>query len=132
MQLLTIRQFTESCERDGLQLNAKKTKEMIIDFSRNDHQLQQLRINNENIERTSSYKYLGTTITQDLKWDKNIKKLCLKAWKKMCYVRMLRMFNINGRIISTFYRSVVESTIRWKKNNRKRPSNIRLSASASY
>ena len=44
----------------------KKTKEMIIDFKRNKNSLTPVLINNEEVERVESYKYLGVTLDNAL------------------------------------------------------------------
>ena len=50
--------FVKWCEEHFLLLNVKKTKEMIIDFRRNKNPLTLVLINNEEVERVESYKYL--------------------------------------------------------------------------
>ena len=54
------------CSENDLELNVSKTKEMVFDFRK-----KLLTIAGEVIEEVKSFKFLGTTISSDLKWDGN-------------------------------------------------------------
>jgi hypothetical protein len=47
----------------GLEINAKKTKYMIMSCHPNSGQNQNVRIANESFEKVEKFKYLGTTLT---------------------------------------------------------------------
>jgi hypothetical protein len=47
----------------GLEINAEKTKYMIISRHQNSGQNQNIRIANESFEKVAKFKYLGTTLT---------------------------------------------------------------------
>jgi hypothetical protein len=63
----TIKENTESLleasNRDGLEINAGKTKYMIMSCHPNSGQNQNIRIANELFEKVAKFKYLGTTLT---------------------------------------------------------------------
>jgi hypothetical protein len=63
----TIKENTESLlegSRDiGLEINAKKTKYMIMSHHLNSGQNQNIRIANESLENVTKFKYLGMTLT---------------------------------------------------------------------
>jgi len=57
---------------NNLELNTLKTVEMILDFRRNPPALPPLTIMNTTVTAVESFMFLGTTISQDLKWDNHI------------------------------------------------------------
>jgi hypothetical protein len=63
----TLKENTETlleASRDtGLEINAKKTKYMIMSRHPNSEQKQNIWIVNESFENVAKFKYLGTTIT---------------------------------------------------------------------
>jgi hypothetical protein len=63
----TIKENTESlleASRDiGPEINAEKTKYMIMSFHPNSGQNQNIRIANESFENVTKFKHLGTTLT---------------------------------------------------------------------
>jgi hypothetical protein len=63
----TIKENTESlleASRDvGLEINAEKTKTMIMSHHLNSGQNQNIRIANESLKNVEKFKYLGTTLT---------------------------------------------------------------------
>ncbi len=62
------------CSLNNLELNMLKTVEK-IDFRRNLPALPPLIIMNSTVTTVESFRFLGTTISQDLKWDTHIDNL---------------------------------------------------------
>ena len=58
-----------------MKLNTSKTKNIIFNFSKNSQFSTEVKLNGEVIDDTvKETKLLGTIITNDLKWEKNIDK----------------------------------------------------------
>ena len=57
-------------ERNLMELNAKKTKTMIFNNSRNYQFTTNLKLKDQSIEVVNEAKLLGTIITSDLKWNR--------------------------------------------------------------
>ncbi len=68
-----VKELAVWCSLNNLELNTLKTVEMIMDFRRNPPALPPLTIMN------STFRFLGTTISQDLKWDNHIYSIVKKA-----------------------------------------------------
>lgn len=68
------------CGDNDLNLNTKKTKELIMDVRKKKVQHMGLSIGGEEVERVSSFGFLGVHISEDLSWI-----LCLvkKAQKRL-------------------------------------------------
>lgn len=103
--------FVRWCDENDLQLNVKKTKEMVIDFRKKDKHIEKLKIKNENVDIVSYYKYLGVVTDDKLKGDINTKKLYGKCMQRIHFLRILKNLNVDNTILSMFYKSVVESTL---------------------
>ena len=65
-----VERVVDWCTNNDLELNVAKTKEMIIDFRKNKTAMPPLAIG-EQVELVDSFKFLGTTIANTLKWDTN-------------------------------------------------------------
>ncbi|KAI3370023.1 hypothetical protein L3Q82_024817 [Scortum barcoo] len=63
-----IMDFVDWCELNHLQVNASKTKEMVIDFSRKPSDIAPVNIQGLDIERVRTYKYLGVHLNNKLDW----------------------------------------------------------------
>ena len=106
-----IAKFHDWCNTNYLNLNVKKTKEMVIDFGLSDEQKSPVLIDNEIVETVHEYKYLGSIIDDKLKGTANINKMCKKANQRMFFLRKLKDVNVDTTIMDLFYRSVVQSVV---------------------
>ncbi len=106
-----IESFVKWCDENYLNLNVKKTKEMVIDFRKKKSDLTPIVINGENVEFAENYKYLGNIINDKLSSSDHIVKVAKKANQRMYFVRKLTKFGVNKKILSLFYKSTVESLI---------------------
>ena len=64
-------------------LNLKKTKSMIINFTKHHQFATGIKVDLEIIETVPEVKLLETIITYDIKWEINTDYLTKKAWKRM-------------------------------------------------
>ncbi len=61
--------------------------------------------------RVSSFKFLGTHISEELTWTINITALVKKAQKRLHFLRMLRKVNLSQQLLLSFYRCSIESVL---------------------
>ncbi|KAK3546787.1 hypothetical protein QTP86_001620 [Hemibagrus guttatus] len=106
-----IEQLAAWCSRNNLELNTLKTVEMIVDFRRNTPALPPLTIMNSTVPTVESFRFLGTTISQDLKWDTHIDSTIKKAQQRLYFLRQLRKFNLPQELLTHFYSAVIESVL---------------------
>ena len=99
------------CVSNNLILNAKKTKEIIIDFRKNSHNHQPLSIGNEEVERVPSFKFLGVTLSEDLSWSANTTLAVGKAQKRLYFLRKLRSAKISKQLMVNFYNCAISSIL---------------------
>jgi len=103
--------FVDWCARNHLVLNVEKTKEMIIDFRKNKGFFEPITIQDRQIERVDSYKYLGVVIDKDLTWTENTDSIIKKLKPRMYCLRKLRSFNVNTKLLEMFYSSILSSVL---------------------
>ena len=107
----SIEYVSNWCAENYLDLNVTKTKEMITDFRRKQNVKDPVTINGSEVDVVKTYKYLGVTIQEDLKWDSHIDNQLKKCNKRMYHVRCLKKLNIDHKIIVLFYNSVISSLL---------------------
>ena len=66
-------------DRNNLELNVSKTKEIVVDFRKLKPVHAVLTINKSAIEIVDSFKFLGIYITANLSWSLHIRAICKKA-----------------------------------------------------
>ena len=108
-----VRRLEAWCKENSLQLNASKTKEVIMDFRRKagsrDHA--PLSIQGEQVEKVASVKFLGTLISEDCSWSANSAALVKKANQRLYFLRVLRRQQVQQRLLVDFYRATIESIL---------------------
>ena len=95
------------CHNNNLSLNTDKTKEMIVDPRRKKVQHTPLYIGEAEVDRVTTFQFLGTRIREDLTWSHNILRMTKKSQQRPYFLRRLRKFGM----LSNFYRGTVESVL---------------------
>ncbi|CAM4570023.1 unnamed protein product [Leuciscus chuanchicus] len=105
---LGVEQLAVWCSYNNLELNTLKTVEMIVDFRRKSPALPPLTIMNSTLEAVESFRFLGSTISQDLKWANHIDSIVKKAQQRLYFLRQLKKFNLPQELLIQFYSAVIE------------------------
>ncbi|KAL0195514.1 hypothetical protein M9458_009086, partial [Cirrhinus mrigala] len=58
-----------------------------------------------------TFKFLGSIISGDLKWDTHIDSIAKKAQQRLYFLRQLRKFNLLQELLKQFYSAVIESVL---------------------
>ncbi len=106
-----LRSWLSRCSLNNLELNTLKTVEMIMVFRRNPPALPSLNIMNSTVTAVDSFRFLGTTISQDLKWDNYIESIVKKAQQRLYFLHQLRKFILPRELLKQFYSAIIESVL---------------------
>ena len=106
-----VANFVQWCKDNFLELNVKKTKEMVIDYRSSDVTHTKLYIENKLVESVEEYKYLGVTIDVNFNFHKHCDALYKKLLSRMYFVRKLHRIGLECTIMDLFYSSILQSVI---------------------
>ncbi|KAL0153375.1 hypothetical protein M9458_051294 [Cirrhinus mrigala] len=106
-----VRELAVWCCHNNLELNTLKTVEMIIDFRRSLPALPPLSIMDRTVATVETFKFLGSVISQYLKWDTHINSIVKKAQQRLYFLRQLRKFNLPQELLKQFYSAIIESVL---------------------
>ncbi|KAI2666523.1 putative RNA-directed DNA polymerase from transposon BS [Labeo rohita] len=106
-----VKELAVWSSHNNLELNTLKTVEMIIDFRRNPPPLPPLSIMDSTVATVETFKFLGSVISQDLKWVTHINSIVKKAQQRLYFLRQLRKFNLPQELLKQFYSAIIESVL---------------------
>ena len=123
--LKEVESFVNWCDYNYLNLNVRKTKEMIMDFRKDRNEYSLLTIKNEDVDLVHSYKYLGVHVDDQLTFKENIQHVYRKCIQRVHHLRILNNIDVDKTILSLFYKSVIESMLSycivvWHGSSRKK------------
>ena len=110
---LSVSAGTERLNKDllrRLQLRVTTTK-MVVDFRKNAAPPPPIILGGTLVNSVKSYKFLGITISQDLKWELNIMALLKKAQQRLFFLRQLRKYRLSRAMMTQFYTAIIESIL---------------------
>jgi len=81
---------------------------MVVDFQKNPAPPATITLCDSPVDTVESFRFLGTTITQDLKWELNISSITKKAQQRMYFLRQLKKFNLPKTMMVYFYTDIIE------------------------
>ncbi|MCI4394711.1 hypothetical protein PGIGA_G00171960 [Pangasianodon gigas] len=99
------------CSMNNLELNALKTAKMIVDFRKDPAPHPPVILRDTPVTSVESFRFLGTTITQKLKWEQNISSLTKKAQQRLYFLRQLKKFHLLVKMMVNFYTAIIESIL---------------------
>uniref|UniRef100_A0AAQ4RFC3 Reverse transcriptase domain-containing protein n=1 Tax=Gasterosteus aculeatus aculeatus TaxID=481459 RepID=A0AAQ4RFC3_GASAC len=98
------------CSQNNLELNALKTVEMVVDLWRNRVPPSPITPCDSPVTIVDSFRFLGSIITQDLKWELNISSITKRA-QQTFFLRQLKKFNLMMVHFYTAIESILCSSI---------------------
>ena len=98
--LTEINTFVDWCDRNFLELNVTKTKELIVDFRTTNKTIPEpVTIKGSAVERVDRFKYLGVVFDDTLSWHDNTDALVSKVNSRLYCLRKLSSFHVSTRIL---------------------------------
>jgi hypothetical protein len=98
--------------RNHMNINITKTKEMLLGpITNNAPSL--LSITGQQIERVTSFKLLGVTVTNTLSWEDNTSKICSKAGSRLHFLKLLKRAGMSEHDLTTYYKTVIRPVIEY-------------------
>ncbi|XP_076587163.1 uncharacterized protein LOC143320974 [Chaetodon auriga] len=83
---------------------------MVVDNRKNSDSLP-ITLCDSTIDTMESFRFLGTIISQDLKWKPNISSLIKKAQQRMYFLRQLKKFSLPKTMMVHFHTAIIESIL---------------------
>ena len=96
------------CQKNNLSLNVNKTKEMIVDFRKQQREHPPIHIDGTAVEKVESFKFLGVHITDKLKLSNHTDSVVKKVKQRL---RRLKKFGLSPKTLTNFYRCTIESIL---------------------
>ena len=106
-----IERFVEWCDSHYLLLNVSKTKELVFDFRKSGKIHDPIIIKGEEVERVTSYKYLGVVFDENLDWVENSTKVQKKINQRVHFMNKVSKFHIDNKILTLFFESCIMSVM---------------------
>ena len=99
--------------QNDMKINKRKTKELVIDFSKTRTNFPTIRIDGTDTQRVTEAKILGITITSNLTWDVHVDEITRKAGKRLFLLLQLKRSGIPAEDLLTVYTTVVRPTLEY-------------------
>ena len=107
-----LQEVNEWSNRHKMNLNATKTKEMVVSFTKTPFP-DELELNNAMIKRVNHCKLLGITIQCDLKWDIHINHVLSKAARRIFFLASLRRAGVKSEQLLLYYNACIRSMMEY-------------------
>ena len=95
-----------------MNINTKKTKEMLLGPIHSNPP-SAITVDNSPVECVASFKLLGIIITNNLSWDDHISAICIKANKRLHYLKLLKRSSATVDDLLHYYTSVIRPVVEY-------------------
>jgi hypothetical protein len=99
------------CQENILSFNVNKTKEMIVDFKKQQREHPPIHIEGIVVEKVERLMFLSVHITDKLKWSTLTDSVVKKAQQRLFNLRRLKKFGLSPKTLTNFYRCTIESIL---------------------
>jgi len=112
-RLTSVDEIVKWSTDNHMNINTSKTKEMITDFARSSQSIVTDITTADNcpIERVSSFKLLGITLSNDLRWSCHVREISAKANKRLHFFKLMKCSTMTTDDLLHYYKTVIWSVI---------------------
>ena len=111
-----LNEINDWTKQKMMQINEKKTKSMIFNFTKQFQFTTDLELNNTKIEVETEQKLLGTIISNNLTWDTNINSIVKKANARMQILHKISKFGASENDLLEIYFAYIRSILEQSSN----------------
>ena len=97
--------------QNRVKLNSGKCKELRISFVKNEPRFAPIVVDGKELERVTSAKLLGLTISSNLTWNEHISDVIKKASKRLYFLVQLKRSRVPRHDMSTFYTACIRPVL---------------------
>ena len=97
--------------QNRVKLNSEKCKDLRISFVKNEPQFAPIVVDGKELERVTSAKLLGLTISSNLIWNEHISDVIRKVSKHRNFLVQLKRSRVPRHDMSTFYTACIHSVL---------------------
>jgi hypothetical protein len=106
-----VRALAEWGQENKLSLNVNKTKELIMDFRKQQRENAPVHIDGSAVEKVESFKFLGVHVTDNLKLSTHTDNVAKAAQKYLFNLRRLQKFSLAPMTLRNLHQCQIESIL---------------------
>ena len=100
-------------DSNSMRINAAKTKQMVISFSKTPPAVPNIIVNNEVIERVSNITLLGIRLNEQLTWHDHVEYMYKKANKRFFFLSQLKRTKLSSKEIVKVYLTLIRPVLEY-------------------
>ena len=109
---LAADQIAEWSNNNFMNINNKKTKEMLIGrIAKNPPP--HIVFKDVAVDRVTSFKLLGLTITDNLSWENHVNTVCAKAGTRLHFLKLLKRSSVTVDDLLHYYKAIIRPVIEY-------------------
>ena len=97
-----VRALAEWCQENNLSHNVNKTKELIVNFRKQQREHTPIHIDRTAVEKVESFKFLIVHITDNLNWTTHTDSVVKKVQQCLFNLRRLKRFGLATKTLTKF------------------------------
>ena len=102
-----VRALVEWCQENNLSLKVNKTKELIVNYRRQQREQIPKHTDGIAVDKVKRFKFIGINITDHLKWFTHTDSVVLRLFN----LGRLKKFGLSPKTLTNFYRCSIESVL---------------------